>query len=190
MTHAAHRVAVIGHGPAAIETADLLICMGDYFVDLFSQSPAPTCLIRFGSTERTTNDRNTVPRLRLFGNLRIGTGDDTVSLGDLTHYYDTVIIANETTDTAGELVVLGNSAKAAATYDFLRTHTALPASRTTVVAAPSNADKPGAIIAFLESRKLPFTTWTGWHRPADRSRVTAAEWSCLLTMAHAVPATP
>lgn len=187
MTHAAHRVAVIGHGPAAIETADLLICMGDYFVDLFSQSPAPTCLIRFGSTERTTNDRNTVPRLRLFGNLRIGAGVNAVSLGDLTHYYDTVIIADETT---GELVVLGHSDKAAATYDFLRTHTTLPASRTTVVAAPSDADKPGAIIALLESRKLPFTTWTGWHRPADRSRVTAAEWSSLLTTAYAVPATP
>lgn len=39
---AAHRVAVIGHGATAIETSDLLICMGDYFVDLFSKAPAPT----------------------------------------------------------------------------------------------------------------------------------------------------
>ena len=187
MTHAAHRVAVIGHGPAAIETSDLLICMGDYFVDLFSQSPAPTCLIRFGSTERSEHDRSLIPRLRLFGNLRVGAGKNSVSLGELTHYYDTVIVADDATD---ELVVLGNGSGAAATYDFLRANTALPVSRTPVVAAAGDADKPGAIVALLESRKLPFTTWTGWHRPARVAPVTAKQWSSLVSVACAVPDTP
>ena len=97
MTHddavnAAHHVAVIGHGPAAIETSDLLICMGDHFVDLFSSAPAPTCLIRFGSTHRApTTGTNLVPRLRLFGNVQVGSAATAISVGELTRYYDTVI---------------------------------------------------------------------------------------------------
>lgn len=219
--HAAHRVAVIGHGPAAIETSDLLICMGDYFVDLFSPTPAPTCLIRFGSTHRggaTTAEAgrdNLVPRLRLFGNVQVGSAASAVSVGDLTHYYDTVIVASDSTsgsDTAPSassgLVVVGNSRGAAATYQFLRAHTALPTSRTPVVTEPAAAaaDRPGAIVALLESRLIPFTTWTGWHRPAwaddvthvgahhgrgaGSTVVTARQWFSLLTVARAVPDTP
>ena len=229
---APHRVAVIGHGPAAIETSDLLICMGDYFVDLFSPTPAPTCLIRFGSTYRAcaataeAGRDNLVPRLRLFGNTQVGSDASTVSVGDLTHYYDTVIVASDSTsasDTApfasGGLVVVGNSRGAAATYQFLRAHTALPLSRTPVVtepaAAAAAADRPGAIVALLESRSIPFTTWTGWHRPAwvgdaansgaqhgtgagagaeagtaGSTVVTARQWFSLVTVARAVPDTP
>lgn len=187
----AHRAAVIGHGPAAIETSDLLICMGDYFVDLFSPTPAPTCLIRFGSTYRAGGAAsggatagavsgavrdNLVPRLRLFGNVQVGSSAGTVSVGDLTHYYDTVIVASDSTSApdpapfaGGGLVVVGNSREASATHQFLRAHTALPISRTPVVtdpAAAAAADRPGAIVTLLESRSIPFTTWTGWHRPA------------------------
>lgn len=228
---APHRVAVIGHGPAAIETSDLLICMGDYFVDLFSPTPAPTCLIRFGSTYRAggaasgAGRDNLVPRLRLFGNVQVGSAAGAVSVGDLTHYYDSVIVASDSTsasDTApfagGGLVVVGNSRGAAATYHFLRSHTALPISRTPVVtdpAASAAADRPGAVVALLESRSIPFTTWTGWHRPAwagsaanpganhgggaaagveaggsERSVVTARQWFSLVEVARAVPDTP
>lgn len=220
---AAHRVAVIGHGPAAIETSDLLICMGGYFVDLFSPTPAPTGLIRFGSTHRAGNATaeagrdNLVPRLRLFGNVQVGPAASAVSVGDLTPYYDTVIVASDSTsalDTApsasGGLVIVGNSRGAAATYQFLRAHTALPLSRTPVVtepaAAAAAADRPGAIVALLESRSIPFTTWTGWHRPAwagdgansgahhgrgaGSTVVTARQWFSLVTIARAVPDTP
>ena len=146
-------------------------------------------------------------------------------MGDLTHYYDTVIVASDSTsasDTApfagGGLVVVGNSRGAAATYHFLRSHTALPISRTPVVtdpAASAAADRPGAVVALLESRSIPFTTWTGWHRPAwagssanpganhgggaaagveaggsERSVVTARQWFSLVAVARAVPDTP
>ena len=76
-------------------------------------------------------------------------------------------------------------------------------SRAPVVASPQVADQPGAIVALLESRGLPFTTWEGWHRPAwaDVSAqsaanpstpgvVTVAQWTTLLSAANAVPATP
>ena len=121
---AAHRVAVIGHGATAIETSDLLICMGDYFVDLFSKAPAPTCLIRFGSTHRAStgsggSGRDLVPRLRLFGNIRIGAGEDAVSIGELIHYYDTVIVADDAAAAGSGLVIVGNSPLASATYEFL-----------------------------------------------------------------------
>ena len=220
---AAHRVAVIGHGPAAIETSDLLICMGDHFVDLFSPTPAPTCLIRFGSTHRAgdaTESDNLVPRLRLFGNVQVGSDAGAVTVGELTHYYDTVIVASDTAaGSAGAeagLVVVGNSREAAATYEFLRAHTALPLSRTPVVTEPAAAsNRPGAVVALLESRRIPFTTWAGWHRPAwagassnaDAPRssravqsagpgsafgsvVTAADWFSLIAIARAVPDTP
>lgn len=225
---AAHRVAVIGHGPAAIETSDLLICMGDYFVDLFSPTPAPTCLIRFGTTHRAgaaacggaasdAGRDNLVPRLRLFGNVQVGSGAGAVSVGELTHYYDTVIVASDASAGAAVagaggavagagLVVVGNSRGAAATYHFLRSHTALPISRTPVVtdpAASAAADRPGAVVALLESRSIPFTTWSGWHRPAwagavagaglgaaSGSVVTAADWFSLVAVARAVPDTP
>ena len=95
-----------------------------------------------------------------------------------------------TDDATGELVVLGNGSDAAATYAFLRANTALPVSRTPVVAAAGDADTPGAIVALLESRKLPFTTWTGWHRPACVAPVTAKQWSSLVSVACAVPDTP
>lgn len=218
---AAHRVAVIGHGPAAIETSDLLICMGDYFVDLFSEAPAPTCLIRFGSTHRAGGARsdgrstaaNLVPRLRLFGNVHVGSGNSAVSVGELTHYYDTVIVANESPSGKGTpdsgLVVVGASPAATATFEFLRAHTSLPLSRTPVVTEIAAADRPGAIIALLESRAIPFTTWQGWHRPAwahpssgtaavqpkpehhaAESLVTVAQWRTLIAGGLAVPDVP
>ncbi|WP_296149557.1 hypothetical protein [uncultured Corynebacterium sp.] len=200
MTHAprraAHRVAVIGHGAAAIETSDLLICIGDYFVDLFSKAPAPTCLIRFGSTHRAStgsggSGRDLVPRLRLFGNIRIGAGEDAVSIGELIHYYDTVIVADDAAAAGSSLVIVGNSPLASATYEFLRANTSLSVSRTPVVAAPEKADQPGAIITLLEARKLPFTTWTGWHRPALASEaVTAKQWGTLVAKGLAIPAVP
>lgn len=200
MTHAprraAHRVAVIGHGAAAIETSDLLICMGDHFVDLFSKAPAPTCLIRFGSTHRAStgsggSDRDLVPRLRLFGNIRIGAGEDAVSIGELIHYYDAVIVADDSADSPDSLVVLGNSRLATAAYEFLRANSALSVSRTPVVAEPEKADQPGAIVALLESRKLPFTTWTGWHRQATGvEAVTAEKWGTLIASGLAVPVVP
>lgn len=190
----AHRVAVIGHGPAATSTSDLLICMGDYFVDLFSPAPAPTCLIRFGSTHRAPAEGTTlVPRLRLFGNVQVGPADTAVTVGELTHYYDTVVVAADT----ASLVIVGNSPEATATYEFLRAHSSLPLSRTPVVTLPAAADTPGAIVALLESRPIPFTTWTGWHRPAWASHafaadtvVTVAQWRTLIACGRAVPAVP
>ena len=104
MTNRVSRVAVIGAGPTGIHASDLLICMPgrSYFVDLFDASPAPTSLIRFGSSHRSARSLIDVPRLRLFGNLTIGTD---VTVGELTHYYDTIVAASDSdagaSDTAG-----------------------------------------------------------------------------------------
>ncbi|MCQ4628002.1 hypothetical protein KBX17_09360 [Corynebacterium sp. CCUG 65737] len=209
MTNRVSRVAVIGAGPTGIHASDLLICMPgrSYFVDLFDASPAPTSLIRFGSSHRSARSLIDVPRLRLFGNLTIGTD---VTVGELTHYYDTIVVASDSDagagDTAGSVVVIGTSPGAAEVYDALSASAAdaaIAVSRTPVVASPQVADQPGAIVALLESRSLPFTTWEGWHRPAwaDVSAVSAsgpsapgvvtvAQWTTLLSAANAVPATP
>ncbi|MCQ4623296.1 hypothetical protein [Corynebacterium sp. CCUG 70398] len=209
MTSRVSRVAVIGAGPTGIHASDLLICMPgrSYFVDLFDASPAPTSLIRFGSSHRSARSLIDVPRLRLFGNLTIGTD---VTVGELTHYYDTIVAASDSdagaSDTAGSVVVIGTSPGAAEVYDALSASAAdaaIAVSRTPVVASPQVADQPGAIVALLESRSLPFTTWEGWHRPAwaDVSAVSAsgpsapgvvtvAQWTTLLSAANAVPATP
>lgn len=157
----ATRVAVIGAGPAGVHASDLLICMlgRTYFVDLFDASPAPTSLIPFGSAHRGARSLIDVPRLRLFGNVTAGRD---VTVGELTHYYAAVVVA------AGEsLTVIGNSTEASAVYDALAAASAgVPVSRTPVVVSPEVADQPGAIVALLESRNLPFTTWQGWYRPA------------------------
>lgn len=219
MTNRVSRVAVIGAGPTGIHASDLLICMPgrSYFVDLFDASPAPTSLIRFGSSHRSARSLIDVPRLRLFGNLTIGTD---VTVGELTHYYDTIVAASDSdagaSDTAGSVVVIGTSPGAAEVYDALSASAAdavlsgaglddaaIALSRTPVVASPQVTDQPGAIVALLESRSLPFTTWEGWHRPAwaDVSAVSAsgpsapgvvtvAQWTTLLSAANAVPATP
>jgi len=209
MTNRVSRVAVIGAGPTGIHASDLLICMPgrSYFVDLFDASPAPTSLIRFGSSHRSARSLIDVPRLRLFGNLTIGTD---VTVGELTHYYDTIVAASDSdagaSDTAGSVVVIGTSPGAAEVYGALSASAAdaaIAVSRTPVVASPQVADQPGAIVALLESRSLPFTTWEGWHRPAwaDVSAVSAsgpsapgvvtvAQWTTLLSAANAVPATP
>ncbi|MCQ4624981.1 hypothetical protein KBX18_05310 [Corynebacterium sp. CCUG 69979] len=229
MTNRVSRVAVTGAGPTGIHASDLLICMPgrSYFVDLFDASPAPTSLIRFGSSHRSARSLIDVPRLRLFGNLTIGTD---VTVGELTHYYDTIVVASDSDagagDTAGSVVVIGTSPGAAEVYDALSASAAdaglsgagladaaIALSRTPVVASPQVTDQPGAIVALLESRSLPFTTWEGWHRPAwaknsaakpqglrsaDSSApepsepgvVTVAQWTTLLSAANAVPATP
>lgn len=178
--HRAHRVAVVGAGAAGIHASDALICMPaaahSYFVDLFDAAPAPTGLIRFAAEHReapgsfvdafSTSPAAFVPRLRLFGNVRVGTD---VTIGELTHYYDTVVVA----DPDGSLTVVGTSAEAGEVYGILCGSPSLAVSRTPVVTEPSAADQPGAIVALLESRAIPFTTWRGWHRPAwaDRGAV-------------------
>lgn len=212
MTHRATRVAVIGAGPAGVHASDLLICMPGrtYFVDLFDASPAPTSLIPFGAAHRGARSPIDIPRLRLFGNVAVGSD---LTVGELTFYYDTVVVASDES-----LVVIGNSAEASAVYGALASTAGdIPVSRTPVVVTPEVADQPGAIVALLESRGIPFTTWQGWHRPAwagdanpasipcNRTNyaaqtadfgavtgavVTAAQWTHLLSVARAVPDTP
>lgn len=180
--HRAHRVAVVGAGAAGIHAADALICMPatsrSYFVDLFDAAPAPTGVIRFAEEHReapgalssafsadvfTASPAAFVPRLRLFGNVRVGTD---VTIGELTHYYDTVVVAGPD----ASLTIVGTSAEAGEVYTTLSGSPSLAVSRTPVVTEPSAADQPGAIVALLESRAIPFTTWRGWHRPAWADR--------------------
>ncbi|WP_087117387.1 hypothetical protein [Corynebacterium urinipleomorphum] len=188
--HRAHRVAVVGAGAAGIHASDALICMPgtshSYFVDLFDAAPAPTGVIRFAAEHReapgsfvdafSASPAAFVPRLRLFGNVRVGTD---VTIGELTHYYDTVVVAG----TDGSLTVVGTSAEAGEVYETLSATPSLAVGRTPVVTEPSAADQPGAIVALLESRAIPFTTWRGWHRPAwaDRSTVRSTARSAAAT---------
>lgn len=223
--HRAHRVAVVGAGAAGIHASDALICMPaaahSYFVDLFDAAPAPTGLIRFAAEHReapgalssafpadvfTTSPAAFVPRLRLFGNVRVGTD---VTIGELTHYYDTVVVAGPD----ASLTIVGTSAEAGEVYEILNATPSLPVGRTPVVTDPSAADQPGAIVALLESRAIPFTTWRGWHRPAwadveasapqnprnyaahksvavDGEIVSVDKWKAILAGGLAVPAVP
>ncbi|WKK60455.1 hypothetical protein QYQ98_05065 [Corynebacterium sp. P3-F1] len=216
----AHRVAVVGAGAAGIHASDTLICMPEtsgrsYFVDLFDAAPAPTGLIRFAAEHREapspvistgfdtgfeTPPAALVPRLRLFGNVRIGTD---ITVGDLTHYYDTVIVASGAPLTGNSLThdsltIVGTSAEASAIYEHFRAASspAVTVSRTPVVTEPSPEDQPGAIVVFLKSRAIPFTTWRGWHRPAWVNRETAGavvsvdKWNAILAGGLAIPAVP
>ena len=211
MTHEfrAHRVVIVGAGPAGIHASDALICMADhtFFVDLFDPAPAPIGLLRFANQHRpasSTPGTSLVPRLRLFGNVRVGSD---ITVGELTNYYDTVIVAAE--DKA--LTVVGTSPETVTVYEHLSTTGSVTVSRTPVVSDPSPADQPGAIVAFLEARSLPFTTWTGWHRPAFKQdstqrqasnthasnthasnthatkTVSIAQWSAIVAAATSVP---
>lgn len=179
----ARRVAVVGAGPAGIHALDALICMSeqDYYVDLFDAVPAPIGVIGFGSSHRLPAGASVAtPRLRLFGNVRVGRD---ITVGELTGFYDTVVVAGE-----GEsLVVVGTNQVSSDVIALLRGASDLTVSRTPVVARPTDADKPGAIIRLLRRRSVPYTSWSGWHRPAPNSGpdtlvprhdvVTVAQWS-------------
>ncbi|GAB3082409.1 hypothetical protein [Corynebacterium aquatimens] len=204
------RVAVVGAGPAGIHALDTLICMAghDYYVDLFDALPAPLGVIGFGSTYRVAADTPgavpSAPRLRLFGNVTVGTD---ITVGELTTYYDTVIVAGQE---AGEvpvqapvqasgqgrggrkpIVIVGTNETSNEVLALLREDADLIVSRTPVVVKQANSHTPGAIIRLLKNRSVPFTSWTGWHRPAQgvggpqsiRHRhqpvdvVTVAQWS-------------
>lgn len=74
------RVAIVGEGPAALSTAERLICAG-MCVDLISRYPAP-----FGFLRRFSGlgSAGTVPRLRLIGNVRVGDApDDDISPSEI-----------------------------------------------------------------------------------------------------------
>ncbi|MCG7276836.1 methylenetetrahydrofolate--tRNA-(uracil-5-)-methyltransferase [Corynebacterium singulare] len=73
------RVAIVGDSPAALSTAERLIAAG-LCVDLFCERPAPFGLLRrfagLSGAESAASPcpKGTTPRLRLIGNVRVGTG--------------------------------------------------------------------------------------------------------------------
>ena len=73
------RVAIVGDSPAALSTAERLIAAG-LCVDLFCERPAPFGLLRrfarLSGAEYAASPcpKGTTPRLRLIGNVRVGTG--------------------------------------------------------------------------------------------------------------------
>lgn len=74
------RVAIVGEGPAALSTAERLIRAG-MCVDLISRRTAPFGLLRrFAETCTGTS----IPRLRLIGNVRVGSSpSDDISPSEL-----------------------------------------------------------------------------------------------------------
>ena len=80
------RVAIVGDSPAALSTAERLIAAG-LCVDLFCERPAPFGLLRrFAGLSGAESapapcPKGTTPRLRLIGNVRVGTGPD----ADISH---------------------------------------------------------------------------------------------------------
>lgn len=171
MTHdpRARRVAVVGAGPAGIHALDALICMSDndYFVDLFDAVPAPIGLIPFGSTHRdanvSTGEQTWAPRLRLFGNVTVGKD---ITVGELTTFYDTVIVAGDVVPGRKQsLVVVGTNEVSTDVLALLREASDVVVSRTPVVATPYASGQPSAIVRLLKKRSVPFTSWSGWHRP-------------------------
>ena len=79
-------VAIVGDSPAALSTAERLIAAG-LCVDLFCERPAPFGLLRrfagLSGAESAASPcaAGTTPRLRLIGNVRVGTGPD----ADISH---------------------------------------------------------------------------------------------------------
>lgn len=73
------RVAIVGDGPAALSTAERLIGAG-LCVDLYCGRPAPFGLLRrFAGLSGAESvaapcPKGTTPRLRLIGNVRVGSG--------------------------------------------------------------------------------------------------------------------
>ena len=80
------RVAIVGDSPAALSTAERLIAAG-LCVDLFCERPAPFGLLRrFAGLSGAESapapcPKETTPRLRLIGNVRMGNGPD----ADISH---------------------------------------------------------------------------------------------------------
>lgn len=80
------RVAIVGDSPAALSTAERLIAAG-LCVDLYCERPAPFGLLRrfagLSGAESAASPcaAGTTPRLRLIGNVRVGTGPD----ADISH---------------------------------------------------------------------------------------------------------
>ncbi|WP_295805631.1 methylenetetrahydrofolate--tRNA-(uracil-5-)-methyltransferase [uncultured Corynebacterium sp.] len=80
------RVAIAGDSPAALSTAERLIAAG-LCVDLYCERPAPFGLLRrFAGLSGAESapapcPKGTTPRLRLIGNVRVGTGPD----ADISH---------------------------------------------------------------------------------------------------------
>ena len=80
------RVTIVGDSSAALSTAERLIAAG-LCVDLFCERPAPFGLLRrFAGLSGAESapapcPKGTTPRLRLIGNVRVGTGPD----ADISH---------------------------------------------------------------------------------------------------------
>lgn len=80
------RVAIVGDSPAALSTAERLIAAG-LCVDLICERPAPFGLLRRftglsgAESAPAPCPKGTTPRLRLIGNVRVGTGPD----ADISH---------------------------------------------------------------------------------------------------------
>ena len=88
------RVAIVGDSPAALSTAERLIAAG-LCVDLFCERPAPFGLLRrfagLSGAESAASPcpKGTTPRLRLIGNVRVGTGPGAdISHADLNQLSD------------------------------------------------------------------------------------------------------
>jgi ferredoxin--NADP+ reductase len=97
------RVAVVGAGPAGSYAADILCTADpDVTVDIFDKLPTPYGLIRYGVAPDHPRIKGIItslhqvlsqPRIRFFGNVRIGSGPDALSLDDLRRFYDAIIVA-------------------------------------------------------------------------------------------------
>lgn len=82
------RVAIVGDSPAALSTAERLVGAG-LCVDLYCECPAPFGLLRRfaglagaqDESEAAPCPKGTTPRLRLIGNVRVGSGPD----ADISH---------------------------------------------------------------------------------------------------------
>lgn len=97
--HAQRRVAVVGSGPAGVYAAQALIDAG-VAVDVLDRLPAPFGLVRYGVAPDHPKIRSIAttlaavladPRVRLFGNVEVGTD---VTVAELRERYDGVLFAN------------------------------------------------------------------------------------------------
>ncbi len=99
MSEQQRRVAVIGSGPAGVYAAQALI-EADVAVDVLDRLPAPFGLVRYGVAPDHPKIRSIAttlaavladPRVRLFGNVEVGTD---VTVAELHERYDAVLFAN------------------------------------------------------------------------------------------------
>lgn len=164
------RIAVISDGAAGMCLAERLLNGTEVFVDLITARPAPAGLLFSAPTSQTDQTSTTAagtPRLRLIGNVHVGTD---VTLEELHELYDAVVTP--------DVAALADTDPATLTGAVLAS-----AEITAAVFPERPQDVPPKVLELLAARGVAVTSWQGW----PSGRAISADWAALELAARGVP---